>query len=199
VAVIVVATVPLTGIGMWRDWLAGLDAYAASQRLVPGLYGFGLPRYVPWPAALALAAGAVVIALRWRGSTGLGRLAWTSAVASPSLWAHGFLVTIPALFMLNRTWLWFALALTSSVRGPGWVLALAVPPAAWTAAYLRRPRPSRGDVAPRERDVAPGNAAAPRNVAAALGDADVDWPAMPAADQPATARPASPGPRPGAD
>jgi hypothetical protein len=146
---IVAVTLPMTGVDMWRQWLAGLDAYSASQRLVPGLYGFGLSRYVPGPVALALGIGAIALTLRWSAVRGLGGLAWASAVASPSLWAHGFLVLVPALFTLNGTWLWFALALTSAVRGPGWVLALAVLPAAWTAAYLRRTEPASRDAAAR--------------------------------------------------
>jgi len=134
---IVAATLPLTGTGLWSRWLGGLDAYAASQRIVPGLYGFALPRYLPWPVPLVLGIGATVLALRWSGSRGLGRLAWASAVASPSLWAHGFLVVIPELFASGATWLWLGLALTSSVRGPGWALALAIPPTAWAVASRR--------------------------------------------------------------
>ncbi|HKG56596.1 MAG TPA: glycosyltransferase 87 family protein, partial [Candidatus Limnocylindrales bacterium] len=110
-AAIVVAaallTLPLVGTTMWADWWRALDLFRQSQPLLADyLYGFGLPRYVPAPLALAVAAAVAVAALRTGGRTGLARLGLATAIASPSLYAHGLIVALPAFLALSPLWLW---------------------------------------------------------------------------------------------
>jgi hypothetical protein len=123
----------------WREWLAGLDWYRASQPLLPGsLYGFGLARYLPLAAFVALAAAVTIVALRPRGAVGLARLGLATVVASPSLYAHGLIVGIPAFLLLRARWLWLALGITSVAPGPGWWMGIALVVAAWFVPGLSR-------------------------------------------------------------
>ena len=98
---LVLATLPLVGIDLWRDWLNGLSAYQESQQYLNGLYGVGLGRYLPMWAFLAIAALTLVAALWVRGREGLARLGLASVVASPSLWSHGFVFGIPSFLRLR--------------------------------------------------------------------------------------------------
>ncbi len=130
-ALFAAATLPLTGTGAWSDWLDGLRAYQGSQPLLPGLYGFGLPRYFPYVLYVALAVAAVVAALRARGREALARFGVATVVASPSLFGHGLLVTVPAMLRLRGPWLWLALGLVSLPHGPWLWLGVAVVAASW--------------------------------------------------------------------
>lgn len=132
ILVLVAVTLPLVGPDRWREWLAGL---AAFQRAPLSLIGYALPRYMPYPVYLAIAIAAIVLALTRSGRVGLAALAVASAVASPSLYDHGFLVLIPALLFLDARLLWLSLGLTSFLGGYGWWV---LPPLA--AAGLFSPR-----------------------------------------------------------
>ncbi|HEY0443206.1 MAG TPA: glycosyltransferase 87 family protein, partial [Candidatus Limnocylindrales bacterium] len=96
VAIVVVAgvvTLPFVGPQRWAEWWAGLGWFRDSQPLLADyLYGFGLPRYLPTFLALAIAGVVAVLAVRARGRDGLARLGLATAVASPSLYAHGLIV-----------------------------------------------------------------------------------------------------------
>jgi hypothetical protein len=141
VAIVVAAglvTLPITGTAMWADWWRGLDWFRQSQPLLADyLYGFGLPRYIPAPIALAAAAVLTVAALRSRGRTGLARLGLATAVASPSLYAHGLIVALPAFLGLSALWLWTVLAITSVAPGVAWWVAIAIGVASWAVPALR--------------------------------------------------------------
>ena len=131
-------TLPLTGIDRWREWLVGLDWYRMSQPFLPGsLYGFGLARYLPFVVFAGVAAIVVLIALRSRGTVGLERLGIATIVASPSLYAHGLIVAVPALLRLESRWFWLALGITSVAPGVGWWAAIALIVASWFARPLR--------------------------------------------------------------
>jgi hypothetical protein len=134
-----IITVPLTGAGAWRDWLDGLAAYRTSQAAVPGLYGFGLLRYVPEAVFAAAAAATILAALRARGMESLARFGAAAAVAGPSLFGHGMLAAVPALLSLRAAWLWLAVGLLSVPDGPQWWLAIAVVGASWIVPAMRRP------------------------------------------------------------
>lgn len=138
-AVLVAATLPLTGIDMWRDWLAGLAAYQQSQQNLHGLYGVGLGRYLPTAVFVAIAALVLLAALWPRGREGLARLGLASVVASPSLWSHGFVFAIPAFLRLRAEWLWLVAGLTTVGAWPGPQLALVIGVAAWFVKRLARP------------------------------------------------------------
>ncbi len=136
---VALATVPLTGVDLWWRWLEGLDWYSRSQPLLPGsLYGFGLPRYVPAWVGAAAGLLAIALALQVRGRSGLGRLGVATVVASPSSYAHGFTLAVPAILELRPLWLWLVLSITSVAPGIAWWVALAVVVAAWRLDALRR-------------------------------------------------------------
>jgi len=137
-ALAVAATVPLTGPGAWADWLNGLQVYQASQRLLPGLYGFGLPRYVPIAVYAALAAAVVLVAFRAQGRESLARFGTATVVASPSLFGHGLLMAVPSLLSLRAPWLWLGVGFLSTPDGPQWWLAVALIAASWAVPSMRR-------------------------------------------------------------
>ena len=136
-ALLVTATLPLTGLTPWSDWLNGLRVYQTSQSSLPGLYGFGLPRFVPFGAYLALAIAAVLVALRPRGRESLARLGTAAVVASPSLFGHGLLMAVPSLLSLRSPWLWLAIGFLSTPDGLQWWLAIAVVAASWAAPGMK--------------------------------------------------------------
>ena len=132
-------TLPLTGIDRWREWLAGLDWYRASQPMLPGsLYGFGLVRYLPFVPFVAVAALVTIVALRSRGREGLARLGLATVVASPSLYTHGLIVAVPALLLLRPRWMWLALGTMSVAPGIGWWTGIGLTVLAWVIPVLRR-------------------------------------------------------------
>jgi hypothetical protein len=137
-AIVAVATLPLTGFDTWRAWLDGLGAYEASQRNLPALYGFGLLGLVPLWLFVCLAAAAILAALRASGRAGLARLGTATVVASPSLWNHGMLVTVPSLLSLRIELLWLGIAITAVPDDLGWWGAIALIVASWAMPGLRR-------------------------------------------------------------
>jgi len=161
VAALALATLPLVGTGLWVAWLRGLDVFRQSQPLLADyLYGFGLPRYVPEWLVVAVAALLALVALRSRGREGLARLGLVTVVASPSLYAHGLIVAVPAFLSLRSLWLWTALAITSVAPGIAWWAAVVLVVAAWWLPRLRR-EPTAGPAAERFHPLAPGEAVWP--------------------------------------
>jgi hypothetical protein len=132
-------TLPLTGVDRWAEWWRGLELFRDSQPLLADyLYGFGLPRYVPLVVAIGVAGVVVAMAVRARGVTGLARLGLATAVASPSLYAHGLIVALPAFLELRSTALWTVLAITSVAPGIAWWAAIALGVLGWRLPDLRR-------------------------------------------------------------
>jgi hypothetical protein len=132
-------TLPLTGVDRWAEWWRGLELFRDSQPLLADyLYGFGLPRYVPMVVAIGIAGMVVAASIRARELPGLARLGLATAVASPSLYAHGLIVALPAFLELRSTALWTVLAITSVAPGIGWWAAIALGVAAWFMPLLRR-------------------------------------------------------------
>jgi hypothetical protein len=135
-----VVTLPLTGLDRWREWLAGLDWYRASQPFLPGsLYGIGLTRWLPFIVFAGIGAIVVIIALRSRGTEALARLGVATIVASPSLYAHGLIVAVPAMLRLREPWLWLVLGITSVAPGIGWWAGIALIVVGWVVTPMRRP------------------------------------------------------------
>jgi hypothetical protein len=135
----VALTLPLVGVGLWRDWLAGLQAYQVSQQLLHNLYGFGLAGYVPSVVFVLVAAVVLVLALRVRDRRDqLARLAVATVTGSPSLFSHGFLVTLPAMIRLDTPWFWLAFGLTACAPGLAWFLVIALVVASWYVPALRK-------------------------------------------------------------
>jgi hypothetical protein len=171
-----IITLPLVGPERWRAWLDGLEWFRASQPLLADyLYGFGLPRYIPFVAAVAIAGAVTIAAVRMRGPDGLARLGLATVVASPSLYAHGLIVGLPAFLALRARWLWTVLAITSVAPGIAWWAAIGLGVAAWWLPALRR----SGAGPERDGELHP------------LPPGVLPWPAAPW-----DGRPAAPAPRP---
>jgi hypothetical protein len=134
-------TLPLVGIARWSEWLAGLETYQVSQGLVPNLYGFGLARDVPLAVFVVIAAVVLVLALRSRGRREqLARLGVATVTASPSLFAHGFLIAFPAMLRLDTAWFWLAFGLTACAPGLAWFGGLALVVVSWYVPQMRKRR-----------------------------------------------------------
>jgi hypothetical protein len=143
-------TLPLVGVDSWRDWIEGLRLYAISQPVVPALLGFSLGAYLPGWLPLVAALAALGWAWLGRGFDGLARFGVATVVGSPSLFAHGFLVALPAFLALRPLALWLALGITSVAPGLGWWLSIVLVVVASVATELRRstdgPWPTAGDM-----------------------------------------------------
>ena len=135
---LVLATLPLTGVDLWRQWFLGLTSYQESEGYLHGLYGVGLGRYLPMWAFLAIAAFTVLAALWVRGREGLARLGLASVVASPSLWGHGFVFAIPSFLRLRAEWLWLVAGMLSIGQWPGPQLGLGIGVTAWFVKGMAR-------------------------------------------------------------
>jgi len=134
----ILVTLPLTGFQRWFEWIDGLLVYQDSQRLLPGLYGIGLGRFLPGWLYVAIAVLVVLLALVPRGREGLARTSLASVVASPSLWSHGYLMAIPAFLRMRSFWLWVCAGMLCAGAFPGPQLALAVAVAGWLVPAMRR-------------------------------------------------------------
>ena len=163
---LVVATLPLTGLELWRRWIEGLFALQQSMQYSPGLYGVGLGRYLPLWAFAAIAAFAVVAALWVSGREGLARLGLASVVASPALYIHGFVFAVPSFLRLRAEWLWLAAGMACVGQWPGPQLALGIGVAAWFVKGMAR----------HEDDVQGANGAGHRPLHP-LGSVVEPWPA----------------------
>jgi hypothetical protein len=164
-AALAIVTLPLTGTTLWREWVNGLRIYQDSQVMLPDLYGFGLPRHVPYLVFVALAISAIGAAFLVRGRESLARFGTATIVASPSLFGHGLLVAVPSLLYLRSPWLWFAIGLLSTPSGWQWLLAVVVIAASWGVPAMRRPIGASDD-----------QTAASAELLHPLGRAGVPWP-----------------------
>jgi Glycosyltransferase family 87 len=139
VLAVTAASLLVVDVSLWSDWFTGLSAYQVSQRLLPNLYGFGLARYMPFVLFVGIAAVIVVLALRTRGRREqLGRLGVATVVGSPSLFSHGFLVALPAMFRLDTAWFWLVFGITACAPGPAWFAALAIVIVSWYVPAMRK-------------------------------------------------------------
>jgi hypothetical protein len=136
---IAAASLLIVNVRLWSEWLVGLQVYQESQRLLPNLYGFGLARYIPFAAFAAIAVVVLILALRAAGRRDqLARLGVATVVGSPSLFSHGFLVALPALFRLDTAWFWLAFGITACAPGPAWFAAVAIVVVSWFVPSMRK-------------------------------------------------------------
>ncbi len=99
IAAIVLATLPMTGLGLWSDWLAQLRLAADPTW---DLGGFALPRFFPGGVGLLIAV--VCIVATWFVPQ-RNTAAWVglfSVVGSLSLHIFGLLLLIPAMLVIRR-------------------------------------------------------------------------------------------------
>lgn len=139
VALVSAASLLVVDLRLWSEWVAGLQAYQVSQRLLPNLYGFGLARYVPFVAFAVVAAIVLLLALAARERRDqLARLGVATVTGSPSLFSHGFLVALPAMFRLDTAWFWLVFGITACAPGPAWFAALGIVAVSWFVPAMRK-------------------------------------------------------------
>jgi hypothetical protein len=150
VAALCIVTLPMVGgLRAWYDWITGLSTFAQSAANVQTLYGLGLARYLPTLVALVIGAALVSIALLVRGREALARLGIATLALQPSVYAHGYIVSLPALLSLRSAWFWAAAAPLSITittgpsisRGAGWPgawISIVIVIASWVVPALRR-------------------------------------------------------------
>lgn len=166
VMALVLATLPIVGLGLWHAWLDQIVAFARLTEQTPPIQGIALQRYVGQLVAAVIALVALAVALLWRGRDGLASLGVASLAASPTLYPHGVALGLPALLRLRAEVLWAALAITSSLYfTQAWWLALAV-----------------GFVAPLLPALQHARSLDPEHHP--LGRAALPWPSAPAAESP---------------
>ncbi len=126
VAVLVLATLPITGVAIYGAWLRGLDHFQASLARFPSMMGLALQRYLPIAAAAGVAVAAVCLGLLAGGRQGLARLGVAAVVASPTVYIHGLAFGLPAVLMLDGATAWGLLAVSPWSLGGWWMLAVAM-------------------------------------------------------------------------
>jgi hypothetical protein len=133
-------TLPVVGVDRWSEWFTSLGLYRESQPLLPGsLIGFAPARVLPQWLAMAIGLGVLVLALPGRGGPErLWRLGVATIATSPSLYAHGYIVAVPAVLRLRAAVLWLVLGITAVEPGVQWFYALGLIVASWYVAALRR-------------------------------------------------------------
>jgi hypothetical protein len=138
VLVIILVTLPIVGLASWRAWWDALGYRAASQAVVPALYGFSYAKSLPGEAYSLLCVAFVGLALLFRGRPGLAALGLASIFASPALWPHGFVFALPAVLMLESgSAVWIILG--AGAFGPNmWLLFMA----GWVAVLGARRLPA---------------------------------------------------------
>ena len=98
-ALFVLVTLPLTGLGLWVDWLEQLRR-AAQPGLAVG--GISLQHLVPLPVGLAISAATVLLVFavpRRHAGAWIGLL---TLVGSPDLHVFGLLFALPAILTVRR-------------------------------------------------------------------------------------------------
>jgi hypothetical protein len=127
VAAVVLVTLPVVGLQSWHDWAAGLFYRQQSQVHLPALFGISIARVLPPLMYVAVSIAAIGAALLPRGRRGLAALGIATIIASPSLWPHGFVVALPALFGLpTAAVMWLALSLPPGTVGLWAMTGLAI-------------------------------------------------------------------------
>lgn len=140
VAVVTAASLLVVDLRLWSEWVAGLQQYQVSQRLLRNLYGFGLAGYVPFVVFAIVAAIVVLLALVARERREqLARLGVATIAGSPSLFSHGFLVALPAMFRLDTAWFWLVFGITACAPGLAWFTALGIVAVSWFVPAMRKP------------------------------------------------------------
>lgn len=130
-ALLVIATIPLTGWTAWGEWVAALGYFEQAQDRY-GMRGASLTRYVPVLVVVLFSIAAIGLALLRGGRNGLARFGLASIVASPTLYIHGFGPLLPGAMTLRPEIFWFVSAIVAwdvwgllPVSG-GWVAVVIV-------------------------------------------------------------------------
>lgn len=122
-AVLVLATVPITGTGLYGAWLDQLSR--ASNPTWPAM-GVSLLAYMPSPVFAVLTVASVVAALRLRGPDTGAWLGILIFLVAPNMHNFSGLLLLPALLRIRREFAILAAILTSSYTAQGWWLGVAI-------------------------------------------------------------------------
>ena len=123
VAVAVLATLPLTGTGLWLDWVAQVRRAGDPAWTMAGI---SLGRYVPAGIAIAAIAGSLVAIPFVRGSRPGVWVGLLAVVGAPSLHVYGLLFMLPAMLVIRREFALLAVLLVASYTEVGMWLAIAI-------------------------------------------------------------------------
>ena len=143
---IVLVTVPVTGLGLWGEWLDQVRRAADTTWIIGGI---GLGRMVA-PAVGAVVAIASLVAVLFvpRKDTG----AWVgvlSVVGGTSLRGYGLTFMLPAGYRIRRELALIAYAMAGTFTAPGAWLGIAMVAIAWVVGQrfrvLLEPDPARAD------------------------------------------------------
>jgi hypothetical protein len=116
---LVAATLPLTGVGAWVDWLA--QARHAAQ---PGLDvgGISLIHFLPFPLGIGLGAATVLLLFAVPPRNAGAWVGLLTVVGSPDLHFFGLLFALPAMLTVRREiGLVAALAISFYETGGAWI------------------------------------------------------------------------------
>jgi hypothetical protein len=122
-AAVLLITLPMVGIDIWRAWAKQLSGFLDLLKHDPPVMGFALSRWLSSWLATAIGVAVLVAALTRRRGDGLAALGVGSLAAAPTLYPDGVTMGLPALLRLRAPLLWLALALTSTLalQGSYWV------------------------------------------------------------------------------
>jgi hypothetical protein len=127
VALLVLVTLPIVGLGSWWDWLRGLAAFSQTAAKFPSLEALALTRQFGLAIAVLFAAALIALAMVRRGRDSLATLGLASLAVSPTLYIHGLTPGLPSLLRLRGAGFWFLLAVTSTfIRQGDWWLLVAI-------------------------------------------------------------------------
>ena len=107
----IIATLPLTGIAIYGEWLRSLRLFQDWLVIHPGVMAFALQRSFGGLAAAGIAVVVVIVALLAGGRDGLARIAVGATAASPTVYVHGFSLVLPSILFLDAASVWAVLAL----------------------------------------------------------------------------------------
>jgi hypothetical protein len=144
VGAIVLATVPLTGVELWADWVEQLRRAAA-----PGWPdgGFALGRFAQPLGTIVVAVCLVLVLVIPRRDAG-GTIGVLSVVGAASLRTYGILFMLPAMLLVRRELAIVAFGLIGLYTVPTMWAGILVVAAAWAlswrVAWLREPSPGDG-------------------------------------------------------
>jgi hypothetical protein len=122
-ALLVIATLPMTGIGLYQEWIgqAGLAADPAWPMI-----GVPLLLYLPRIVVIAVTVAAIVAALRLRGADAGAWVGLLMLVVAPNLHAFSGLFAIPAMLLVRREIALLAVIAMASYTAPGWWLGIGI-------------------------------------------------------------------------
>jgi hypothetical protein len=150
----IIATLPLTGIAIYGEWLRSLGLFQDWLVIHPGVMAFALQRSFGGLAAAGIAVVVVIVALLAGGRDGLARIAIGATASSPTVYVHGFSLVLPSILFLDAASAWAVLALApwGRVFWPAVALVLLALALGLTRTRLAGAGPGDGEPTPGERD-----------------------------------------------